>query len=124
MSSKQIGTGLVIKPAPTFTNYVVVRDTWKEKANDEYLRTDGGDSAPANYTFWNPGVDATCDVVIKKGQVPLEAGEVLEALAPDSRKFIVLPSETSSFGASPLKQSLQLAYHEGFTATPVVDEEG
>lgn len=84
-------------------------------------RTDDGDGEVYNYTFWNPGVDAQCDVVVKLGEDLLIVGSVLTGTGTDTRAFTVVGVDTSDFGGKPLKQSLQLAYHEGFTPT-VVDE--
>lgn len=120
MSTKQVGSGLLTKGAPKFTDYVVVDGTWKEKANDAMLRTDDGDGAVYNYSGWRAGVDASCEVVVKAGEAPLAKLDVLAEASPGTRSFVVIDVETSSFGGSPLKQTLQLAYHAGFSATPVV----
>ena len=122
----QLANGLFIKGAPKFTDYVVPADTWKEKPNTDVLRTDDGDGAVYNYTSWKPGVDATCDLMIKlaagASAVP-EKLDVLAALAPDSRSFIILDFTVEYLGGKPVKLSgVQLAYHEGFTPT-VVDED-
>jgi hypothetical protein len=115
----QIGTALLLKSAPTFADYIVVDGTWKEKDSTQMQRTDDGDSEVANYTFWQAGVDASCDLVIKSGEVALEVGDVLAESSPGTRSFVVISAETSDYGGKPLKQSVTLAYHVGFTATVV-----
>lgn len=122
--SFQRGTGLLTKNAPKFAGHVVVRDTWKEKDATEHLRTDGGESERVNDTFFNPGVDVTCDVVIKKGESPviLKKGDILTELSPGTRVFLVMDVDSSGFGPTPLKQSLQLSYTEGYDPDLVADE--
>jgi hypothetical protein len=115
----QIGTGLLLKSAPKFTDYIVVDGTWKEKDSTQIHRTDDGDSAVANYATWRPGVDASCDLVIKAGETALVIGNVLAEASPGTRSFVVMDAETTDFGGKPLKQSVQLAYHTGFTPTVV-----
>jgi hypothetical protein len=124
MSNNVLGTGLVREVAPTFANFVVVDGTWKEKDTTMHERTDGGDGNVLNYSFWKPGVDATCDLVLKVGSVPLLIGDVLtETADPQAgatvRSFVVLDATKSNFGGKPLRQAVQLAYHTGFTPTVV-----
>ena len=115
----QIGSGLLTTLSPKFTNYVVVDGTWKEKDSTQHLRTDDGDSKVYNYTFFLAGVDASCDVVIKAAATPLTVGSVLSELTPGTRAFVVLSADIHEFGGKPTKQSLQLAYHTGFTPSVV-----
>lgn len=115
----QLGSGLLNTTAPKFSDYVVVDGTWKEKDSTEHVRTDDGDSKVYNYTFFRAGVDASCDVVIKATKSALTKGSVLAEASPGTRSWIVLGADTSDFGGKPLKQSLTLALHTGFTATVV-----
>lgn len=115
----QVGSEVVALGAPKFANYVVVDGTWKEKDTTESLRTDDGDSNVYNYSFWRPGMEATADLVIKADQSPLAVGAVLAESNPGTRSFVVLAAEKSSYGGMPLKQSVTLAYHTGFTPTVV-----
>ena len=115
----QIGTGLITKSAPKFSDYVVVAGTWSEKDNTQIQRTDDGDSAIFNYTTRNPGVDCSCDLVIKVGEVPCKVGDILAEVTPGTRSFVVLAASASDFGGMPLKQKVELAYHTGFTPTVV-----
>lgn len=114
-----IGTALLKKSAPLFANFVVVDKTWKEKDSTMHERTDGGDGKPVNYSFWNPGVDVTCDLVIKSTGAALNVGDVLTESGTGGRAFVVLQADLQNFGGQPLKQSVQLAYHVGFTPTVV-----
>jgi hypothetical protein len=111
----QLGTALIRKSAPTFTNFIVVDGTWKEKDTTQHERTDGGDGLPVNYAFWRPGVDASCDLVIKAGASALNKGDVLTESDGEERTFVVLEADLQNFGGKPLKQAVQLAYHVGFT---------
>jgi hypothetical protein len=112
--NSQLGTGLLHKVAPTFSNFIVVDGTWKEKDSTMHERTDGGDGLVANYSFWRPGVDATCDLVIKLGGTALNKGDVLTESGGGGRAFVVLEADLQNFGGKPLKQAVQLAYHIGF----------
>jgi len=82
-------------------------------------RTDDGDSDVYNYTFWRPGADCSADLVIKAGEAALAVGDVLAEASPGTRSFVVISVDTADFGGKPLKQSVQLAYHEGFTPSIV-----
>lgn len=115
----QLGTALLKKSAPTFADYIVVDGTWKEKDSTQHERTDGGDGNVANYSFWRPGVDASCDLVIKASGEPLNKGDVLTESGSGGRTYVVLEADLQNFGGKPLKQSVQLAYHTGFTPTVV-----
>lgn len=115
----QIGTGLLLQSAPKFADYIVVDGTWKEKDSTQIQRTDDGDSNVANYTTWRPGADCSCDLVIKAGESPLAIGDVLAESSPGTRSFVVIDASKADFGGKPLKQSVQLAYHTGFTPTVV-----
>lgn len=115
----QIGSEVVQLGAPKFADYVVVDGTWKEKDTTEMQRTDDGDSAVYNYSFWRPGIEATADLMIKADESPLEVGDVLAESSPGTRSFVVIAAEKSSYGGMPLKQTVTLAYHAGFTATVV-----
>jgi hypothetical protein len=115
----QIGSGLLTKSAPKFANYVVVKGTWKEKDNTQMQRTDDGDSAVYNYTFFTPGVDATCDLVVKTGHDPITKGSVLAESSPGTRSFVVVEADQADFGGMPIKQTVQLAYHTDFTPSIV-----
>lgn len=109
----QKGNELVAKPAPSFTNFVVVDGTWKEKDALVVVETLDGNSETHNYTGSNPGVDATCDVVIKKtdpATAPLKKMDVITTTETVPRKFLVLDVENSDFGGRPLKQTLTLAH--------------
>lgn len=114
----QLGTSLLRKSAPTFADYIVVDGTWKEKDSTQHERTDDGEGAVANYSFWRPGVDASCDLVIKADAAPLNKGDVLQESGNGGRKYVVLEVDLQNFGGKPLKQSVQLAYHLGFNPTP------
>jgi len=116
----QLGTVLLRKSAPLFANHVVVDGTWKEKDSTMHERTDGGDGLVANYSFWRPGVDVSCDLVIKSTGVALNKGDVLEEIDGDERAFVVIEADLQNFGGKPLKQTVSLAYHTGFTPTVVV----
>jgi hypothetical protein len=115
----QIGTGLLLTTAPKFADYVVVDGTWKEKDSTQIQRTDDGDGLVYNYTTWQPGVDASCDLVIKATKSKLAVGNVLAESSPGTRSFVVLSADTSDYGGKPLKQSVTLAYHTGFTPSVV-----
>jgi len=114
----QKGPNLIAKPAPTFTKFVVVDGTWKEKDSLEINETKDGNSETYNYTGANPGVDATCEVVIKVLDpvvVPLAKLDVLTSTETAPRSFVVLDVETGEFGGKPLKQTLTLAYRASLT---------
>ena len=115
----QLGNEVVVLGAPKFTSYVVVDGTWKEKDTTEMQRTDDGAGSVYNYSFWRAGSEASADVVIKAGADPLDVGDVLSELTPGTRAFVVTAASKSDFGGKPLKQSLTLAYHTGFTPTVV-----
>ena len=118
----QVGTGVLTKGAPKFTGYTVVKGTFKLKDDTDIMRTDDGDSNVFNYTGWKPGSECSCDVVLAADSAELAKLNVLTELVPEgqtARSFIVIDAETADFGGPPLKQSLKLAYHAGFTATVV-----
>ena len=115
----QLGTALLQKSAPTFADYIVVDGTWKEKDSTQHELTAGGDGLVANYSFWRPGVDASCDLVIKADSAPLNKGDVLTEAGGGGRTYVVLEADLQNFGGKPLKQTVQLAYHLGFTPTVV-----
>ncbi len=115
----QLGTALLRKSAPLFADYIVVDGTWKEKDSTQHERTDDGAGAVANYAFWRPGVDVTCDLVIKASAEPLNKGDVLTESGSGGRTYVVLEVDLQNFGGKPLKQTVQLAYHTGFTPTVV-----
>lgn len=117
--NSQLGTALIHKSAPTFTNFVVVDGTWKEKDTTAKERTDDGSGSVANYSFWRPGVDVSCDLVIKSTGAPVNIGDVITESGSGGRTFIVLEADLQNFGGKPLKQAVQLAYHVGFTPTVV-----
>lgn len=110
----QLGTSLLRRSSPTFADYIVVDGTWKEKDSTQHERTDDGAGAVANYAFWRPGVDVSCDLVIKSTAQPLNKGDVLTEEA-GGRTYVVLECDLQNFGGKPLKQTVQLAYHLGFT---------
>jgi len=115
----QIGTSLLRRSAPTFADYIVVDGTWKEKDSTQHERTDDGEGEVANYSFWRPGVDVSCDLVIKAAATPLNKGDVLTEEGSGGRTYVVIEADLQNFGGRPLKQTVQLAYHLGFTATVV-----
>lgn len=115
----QIGISLLRKSAPTFPSHIVVDGTWKEKDSTQHERTDGGDGTVANYAFWRAGVDVSCDLVIKASGTALNKGDILTESGTGGRTYVVIEADLQNFGGKPLKQSVQLAYHTGFTATVV-----
>ncbi|MFZ4597820.1 MAG: hypothetical protein ACOYNN_04170 [Terrimicrobiaceae bacterium] len=115
----QLGSALLISTAPKFSNYVVVEGTWKEKDSTQMQRTDDGDGNVYNYAFWQPGADCSCDLVIKGSNSRLAVGGTLAESSPGTRTFVVISVDTSDFGGKPLKQTVQLAQHTGFTPTVV-----
>ena len=117
-----LGTAVVHQVSPVFTNYVVVDGTWKEKDSTQMHRTDDGTGSVYNYSFWQQGADCSCDLIIKTGQTKLLKGDVLTETSTETsegetsaRSFVVISADLSDFGGKPLKQSVQLAYHVGFT---------
>ena len=125
----QVGSGLLIKGAPKFRDFVIIDKSWKEKDDTQVLRTDDGDSNVFNYTFWRPGMELNCDWNIKKAVedgatgVPAVIGDVVSevVLSGTAKVFVVLAADTSEFGGMPLKQTVKLGYHVGFTPTVVED---
>jgi hypothetical protein len=72
----QIGQpALLVKPAPTFANYVAVEDTWKEKDNTVLTTTKDGFGETYNHTLSDPGVDATAELTIKAAATPFKKGD-------------------------------------------------
>ena len=104
----QQGQQLVLTPAPKFANFIVVDGTWKQKDSMMHVVTEDGDSLTINVSFFNPGVDATGELVVKTAQTPCVKGDVLSETAPSTVKWLVLEVENSNYGGRPLKQAVQL----------------
>lgn len=125
----QKGKQLVQSKAPTFANYLVVDGTWKEKPNTDIETTkDGGGTA--NLSAGDPGSDAQCDLVLKKGiseGVDADPLNVLDELVEtatiggsttegDLRTWIVTEVETTCKNGKPVMQSVKLLYKESLDA--------
>ena len=118
----QLGSGFVLKVAPTFLKYVVVDNTWKEKDNLQLEQSRGGDSNMVNITGWSPGTDCSCEWWVKEAQTPAAKLDIVQeqhlvANVDDGtgRKFVVLDVETNSYGGRKLKQTITLGYfNDGF----------
>lgn len=116
----QRGNVLIAAPAPTFTKFVVVEGTWKEKPALDITVTKDGNSETYNYTGADPGVDATADLVLKATAVPLKKLDVIVTTETAPRKFVVMEVETSEYGGKPLKQSVSLQLRDAVASALTV----
>jgi hypothetical protein len=89
---------------------VVVGGSWQEKdaLKDENVMNQ--DEETFNTTFWDPGIDAQCDLVTKvtggspapyKSQVITESGGA-------ARTWLIMDADTKGFGKRALKYSVKL----------------
>lgn len=85
------------------------------------LRTDDGDSKVYNYTFWRVGAVVGCDWNVKRTEALAEIGDVVAESSPGTLSYVVLAVDNAEYGGMPIKQTVQLATHEGWTATVVAD---
>ena len=114
----QKGNQLVFKPAPTFTSFVVVDGTWRERDTTDMTVTKDGASETHNKTYADPGVDVQCEWVIMSGQTPAKKGDVVTSGGESpARKFTVDDVETMDLGGKPLKQSVTLSYKASLQAS-------
>lgn len=116
----QAGNQLVAKPAPTFADFVVVDDTWRERDSLTVNETLDGASETYNYAGANPGADITCELVLKvKDPVvaPLEKLDVVATTETVPRYLVVVDVENMSFGGRVLKQSVSFAFRSSLQAT-------
>lgn len=109
----QQGTALKTQSSPTFSSYVVVDGSWKVKDAVQHTETLDGASQTNNITFWNPGLDVTCEWVVKSASTPAAKGDVVSAGGTVS--YLVLDVETSEYGGRPLKQSVTLWRRDSVT---------
>jgi len=106
----QKGEPLLVKGAPTFENFVVVKDTWKESDPLEVEKLQDGNGETFNHTGSDPGIDAQCTWVVKAGQTPAKKMDVVTATysGPTTKLFLVVDAENDFRGGKPMKQSVKL----------------
>jgi hypothetical protein len=117
----QKGPATLQKSAPTFTDFVVVGGTWEENPFVEMSTESGEAGTTYNYSFWNTGTDAKCDLMVKVKTPAValpKAGDVLTTLETPAREFLVLPNPTyKDFGGMALKVSVQLQLRDSVDLT-------
>lgn len=106
----QKGTALVATAAPLFSAFIVIKDSWRERDNTNVELTADDANGTINFAYDDPGVDATCDWVVKDGQTPAAIGDEVAETNGDTRKFIVQSVETFNYGGRATRQSVTLLY--------------
>jgi hypothetical protein len=112
------GVALVTKPAPTFSKFIVVKDTWKDSDAAEGERLEDGNSETQLWESVNPGLDAQCTWVVKSGRNQAVKQDVVLATfaAGSTKKFVVVDVENERNGRK-LKQSVKLEQRDSADAS-------
>jgi hypothetical protein len=112
------GVALVTKPAPTFSKFIVVKDTWKDNDASEMERLEDGNSETQLWEFVNPGIDAECTWVVKTGRnVAVKGDVVLATFAVGSTKKFVVADVNNERNGRKIKQSVKLEQRDSADAS-------
>lgn len=112
----QKGTTLVSKASPLFDDYIVVKDTWRERDNTNVEETADDANGTINFAYDDPGVDASCTWVLKADSEPVAIGDQVDEASPGTRKFVVSSAETYNFGTRAVRQDVTLRYKASLAA--------
>jgi hypothetical protein len=100
-------------PAPIFASYTVLDKTWKEKDNTTMKDYKNGASQTVLSTFTDPGIDATCTVIVNTGAALLVKGMSITPTTDTvatPRAMLVVDVDNAEFGGDVVEQQLKLRF--------------